>query len=390
MTASVSASDRGGAPGAPLPIDIRGMAAISCFGGDRQAQVIAVREGRTGLRLANPDPWGVPTGPIPDGDDSPRRSLTLTEQLADALIADARMSRAEAAECAVFGGTTTGSGATEEEQLVRSTEPWGGPGRLTARLAAAIGAKGPASTYTTACTSSAIGLLMAVRMIRQGLVPRAVVFGLDLLMKITVVGFKQLQLYSTTACRPFDRDRDGLQIGEAVVGMVLEGRRGPRTARFEVLDGAVVHDPGHIAAGSSDGVVAAKVMNDAIRRSGLEPGEIRSIKAHGTGTGLNDLSELRGLSGSFGDRVPPFASLKGFFGHTLGASSILETVIWVWCLEQGFLPASCGFQNRLEESPLVPITRPIETHGRPGVDLYNSFGFGGTSVSYLVADRGAR
>ncbi len=373
----------------PLPIDIRGMAAISCFGADRQAQVIAVREGRTGLRLATPDPWGVPTGPIPDGDDSPRRALTLTERLAESLIADARLSKAEARECAVFGGTTTGSARSEEEQLVRSTEPWGGPGRLTARLAQVMGAQGPASTYTTACTSSAVGLLTAVRAIRQGLVPRAVVFGLDLLMKITVVGFEQLQLYSKTACRPFDRDRDGLQIGEAAVGIVLEGRRGPRTSRFEVLDGAIVHDPGHIAAGSTDGVVAAGVMGEAMRRSGIRPEELRSIKAHGTGTGSNDLSELRGLSLAFPNGVPPFASLKGFFGHTLGASSALETVIWLCCMEAGFLPASCGFRNGLEESPLVPITRPIETKGRPGVDLFNSFGFGGTSVSYLVADRGA-
>jgi 3-oxoacyl-(acyl-carrier-protein) synthase len=375
-----------------LPIQIRGMAAISCFGADRRTQVVGVREGRTGLGRMNGQvsaSWNVPTAVIPDSDTSDRRHLNLTEKLVDALVEDARMSAAERRECGVFAGTTTDGSATEEMQLVKSTHPWGGPGRVATRLAQVLGARGPASTYTTACTSSALALLMAVRMIREGRIQRAVVFGLDLLMKVSVVGFQQLQLYSKTVCRPFDKERNGLQIGEAVAGLILEGRKGDRPARFEVLDGAIAHDPGHIAAGSTDGLVAAGVMDLAMKRAGVRPSDIRSVKAHGTGTESNDLSEMRGLIATFSGKPPPFASLKGMFGHTLGAASVLETVMWLWCLEEGFLPASCGFRTAAEEGAPIPITRPIETHGQPGVHLLNSFGFGGTSVSYVVSDRGA-
>jgi 3-oxoacyl-(acyl-carrier-protein) synthase len=179
-----------------------------------------------------------------------------------------------------------------------------------------------------------------------------------------------------------------LQVGEAVAALVLEGRRGDRRGRFEILDGVVAHDPGHIAAGSTDGVVACRVMTDAIKRSGVRPEQVTAIKAHGTGTESNDLSEIRGLNAAFPNGLPPFASLKGMFGHTLGASSALETVMWLWSLEEGFIPSSCGFQNAAPGMP-TPLTQPEETHGKPGIHLINSFGFGGTAVSFLISDRGA-
>lgn len=358
-----------------------------------------MREGRVGLRpLGTTSPLHeeeLVAAIIPDEDRSERRPITLTERLVDRLILEAGLTESERRACAVFVGTTTGFAASEEIAYFREKargRSWkllcGGPGQLAAFVARRLGSRAPLFTYTTACTSTAVGLLMALQMIRAGQIERALVFGLDVLMKISVEGFRYLQLYSESGCRPFDKARDGLQLGEAAAGLLLEPRR-ERGRRFELLEGALRHDPSHIAAGSSDGSTAATVIREALQRSGIAPNEITAIKAHGTGTPTNDLSEMRGMQTVFDAAVPPFVSLKGAFGHTLGASSALETAVWLWCLEQGFVPASAGFATPDPEAPLAPLTRPLETRGRPGAHLFNSFGFGGTSVSYVIRDHGA-
>jgi 3-oxoacyl-(acyl-carrier-protein) synthase len=379
-------------------VDVRAAAAFSCFGTARAAQVEALREGRTGLgplgeSYSYGGLWGAP---IP-GERTDRRPVDLTEQMADLIVERAGLTERERRGLAIFVGTTTGFSAAEEvayyrEKALGRDWKWqlscGGPGRLGDYLARRLGSRAPIFTYTTACTSTAVGLLMAARMIRAGQVERALVFGLDLLMKISVDGFRFLQIYSETRCRPFDRRRDGLQLGEAVGALLLEPR-GERGSRFELLDGAMAHDPSHIAAGSNDGRTASALMKEALSRSCVAPGEVTAIKAHGTGTPINDVSELRALNSLFDGRPPPFVSLKGALGHTLGASAAMETANWLACLEAGFVPPSCGFEQPSDEVPFTPLARPLPTEGRPGRYLFNSFGFGGTSVCYVVADHGA-
>ena len=379
-------------------VDIRAVAALSCFGGERAAHVAAMREGRTGIaRIPASEFGGVSAAVIPGDDTSPQRPFTLSDQIAIQLIEAAGLTVGDRKELGVFCGTTTGVAASEEQAFFQQgalavNKAWtllcGGPGRCTASFAQRLGAEGPMFTYTTACTSTAVALIMAVHAIRQGTVKRAVVFGLDVMMRISVEGFRLLKLYSPTVCRPFDKDRDGLQMGEAVAGLVLEAREGERRHRFEVLDGVIAHDPGHIAAGSATGTTAAFVMQQSLERAGLKPSDVTAIKAHGTGTKVNDMGELLGLERVFGSAVPPFASLKGAFGHTLGASTALELIVWLWCLEAGFVPPSIGFTNPSPGST-VPLSKPLMTHGKPGIHLLNSFGFGGTSASFLVEDHGA-
>jgi 3-oxoacyl-(acyl-carrier-protein) synthase len=130
-------------------------------------------------------------------------------------------------------------------------------------------------------------------------------------------------------------------------------------------------------------------MGEALRLSGVERTDLTAVKGHGTGTVTNDRSELRGLQKVFGGAVPPFSSLKGLLGHTLGSCSALETVLWAWCLEEGFVPASLGFAAPEADVPLQPLRTALRTDGRPGFHLFSAFGFGGTSVSYVLADRGS-
>lgn len=380
------------------PIRIRGCAAWSASGLGAQPHVETLRHAR---RVVAPLPDALRLGDVTAGaiagahEAGDQRPNKLSSTVLDALVADARLTPAELAETAIFVGTTTGVAASEEIAYLRDRTlgaTWkaqflaGGPGRLAAFAAETVGAKGPCFTYTTACTATAVGVVMATRMMRQGRVKRAIVLGVDVLMRMTLEGFRLLQLRSVQGCRPFDRDRDGLDVGEAVAAVLLE----PGEGRFQVLDGAIRHDQGHMAAGSTDGKTAAAVMGDALFRSGVTAQQVTAIKAHGTGTPTNDLTELRGLKLVFGERLPLFTSLKSTFGHTLGASTALELAAWLWCVEAGFLPGTHGFRTPEPENGFVPIMEPRAIDGGPRVDLFNSFGFGGTSVSFAVQDRGAR
>lgn len=373
------------------PIAIRARSAISCFGDTPQSHVEALRAGRSGLKPMDPvRGLGAHRAATTEAgmDASDQRPFALVGNAVRAL----GLSKQELAESAIFAGTTTGIAASEEIAYLRDKAaglPWraaflcGGPGRLSAYCTHAFGIKGPAFTYTTACTSTAVGVVMAARMLRQGRIKRAIVVGLDLMMKMSLEGFRLLQLYSDTECRPFDARRDGLNLGEACAALVLE----PGEAKVMLLDGAIHHDPGHIAAGSTDGVTAAAVMADALARSEVKPSQVTAVKAHGTGTPTNDLTELNALSVAFGGKPPPFSSLKSTFGHTLGASAALELVSWTWCAEEGFIPGTHGFQQKTAESPHVPQIEPTAIGNQGSVHLFNAFGFGGTSVSFLAEVR---
>jgi 3-oxoacyl-(acyl-carrier-protein) synthase len=386
-----------------LRVEIRGFTGISCLGADRKTQVAAAQSGRTGLTASVPESLvagpGVIAGWVDRYCDDPMGIYKLSDRVLEQLEASCPLTAAERAETGVFVGTTTGQTPIEELPAIakiRAGLPWkseflsGGPGPIASHVARRFGSRGPLCTFTTACTSTGVALMMALRALRLGRVPRALVFGVDLVMKNSIEGFRLLQLYSEKACRPFDKDRDGLNFGEAGVAMVLEPAGETPRSRFELLDGAIAHDPSHIAAGSSGGKTAAAVMRQALERSRVAPRELVAVKAHGTGTPTNDLSELRGMVAAFDGAPPPFLSWKGFIGHTVGSSAAMEQVLSMWCLEEGFLPASAGFASPTEEVSLAPLTAPLSTGGRPGAYLFNAFGFGGTAVSYVVADRGAR
>ena len=385
-----------------MRVEIRGFTAISALGHDRNTQVAAARAGAPGLAPSRPDCLvanpGTIAGWVERFCDDPQGVFALSDRVLDQLARDCPLTAQERAETAVYFGTTTGN--TPQDELpaiakIKQGQRWrsqflcGGPGPVASHVAHRFGSRGPLFTFTTACTSTGVALMMALRAIRLGHVKRALVFGVDLVTKTSVEGFRLLQIYSDKPCRPFDRDRDGLNLGEGCAALVLEAAGDTPRNRFEILDGAIANDPSHIAAGSNDGKTAAGVMREAIRRAGINPGELVAIKAHGTGTPINDLSELRGMMAAFSGAPPPFFSWKGFLGHTVGTSAAIEQVLTLWCLEEGFLPAGPGFSTPTPEVPLSPLMRPLETNGKPGLYLFNAFGFGGSAVSYVVADRGA-
>jgi 3-oxoacyl-(acyl-carrier-protein) synthase len=216
--------------------------------------------------------------------------------------------------------------------------------------------------------------------LRAGTCQRAVVVGFDLLASMTVYGFRSLLLCDKAPSRPFDRTRAGLQLGEGCGVVVVEAGEGP----FHLLGSDNRIDLTNLTASSTDGSTVEGVIRGALSRSGVEPGEVVTIKAHGTGTVDNDLAEGRGIARVFGASPPAFASLKGALGHTLGAAGALEVALWLGALSAGFVPGSVGFAEADPDIGVTPTVAPLPAPR--GVHLFNAFGFGGSCVAFAVRD----
>lgn len=289
----------------------------------------------------------------------------------------------------VFVGTTGGFFVEAEVELfvARQTDPGATPwfgrrgvGEVAEEIALQLGVRGPIATFSMACTSSAAAVLAAAAHLRSGTCDRAVVVGFDLLASMTLYGFRSLMLCDPAPCRPFDRSRAGLQLGEGCGVVVIERGAGD----FEFLGGENRVDLSSMTASSTDGSTVETVIRGALSASGVSESDVVSIKAHGTGTVDNDLSEGRGIARVFGDSPPPFASLKGALGHSLGAAGALELVLWLATLRAGFLPGSIGFADRDAEIGVSPIVGNLSAPR--GVHLFHAFGFGGSCIAFTVRD----
>lgn len=264
-----------------------------------------------------------------------------------------------------------------------STHPCGDS---TDKIAAFLGLEGYRTTLSTACSSSANAIIHAARLISQGRVERALVGGVDALSKFTLNGFNSLMILDKEDCRPFDRSRKGLNLGEGAGFLLLESDRVvAEEKKICRLSGyANANDAHHQTASSPDGQGAYDAMSRALEMSGLKAGEIDYINAHGTGTENNDASEGTALLRVFGEDLPPFSSTKGFTGHTLGAAAGLEAVFSALAIREGIIYSSPGFREPMEApavSPVTEVQKGCELHHV----LSNSFGFGGNNSTLIFS-----
>lgn len=266
-----------------------------------------------------------------------------------------------------------------------STHPCGDS---TDKIADFLKMDGYRTTLSTACSSAANAIIHAARLIKHGLADRVLVGGVDALSKFTLNGFNSLMILDRDECRPFDRNRKGLNLGEGAGFLVLESDRilAPDDKRkiCRLSGYANTNDAFHQTASSPDGQGAFDAMKNAMALGGLKPGDINYINAHGTGTENNDASEGAALVRVFGENLPPFSSTKSFTGHTLGAAAGIEAVFSALAIQQGMLFPGLGF----EEPMLSPSISPVPSFKR-GVDLAhvlsNSFGFGGNNSTLIFS-----
>jgi len=236
---------------------------------------------------------------------------------------------------------------------------------------------GEAFNINTACTSSANALLLAQRMLHLGLIEHALVIGIELFNETTLHGFASLQLLASEQLAPFDKNRDGLLLGEGCAAVVL-GREQSGDEPFRLAGGGANFDPHSITAAAEDGRSIAACLRSALYSAGVDACEIRGIKAQGSGSHTNDLAESRGLHWVFGPELPPVTAIKPYIGHTLGACGVLELVLFCQQLAQGVMPPTLNFSTPDPELSIAPIT--AEQPADPGSYLLNFFGFGGNNT----------
>lgn len=244
------------------------------------------------------------------------------------------------------------------------------------------------NTVSTACSSATNAIALGARLIQAKLLDRVVVGGSDALCAFTIQGFNALHLLDKTRTRPFDRSRNGLNLGEAAAYLVLESKKSLKwtkkhaVAQLSAWSNAC--DAYHQTASSPDGKGATIAMKNALEMSGLAPSEIDYINAHGTGTPNNDLTESMALKSVFGSKIPPFSSTKAYTGHTLGASGALEAIFSIFALRESCLFPNLHFQQPLEETNLVPIQQLKSDISIKHV-LSNAFGFGGNCSTLIFS-----
>ena len=261
-------------------------------------------------------------------------------------------------------------------------------GACTEQIADYFGCFQMVSTIVTACSSSANTIMMGAELIKSGRADIVVAGGTECLSRYHVNGFNTLMILDKLNCRPFDRDRSGINLGEGAGYLVLESAvsaecRG-RKPIGKVSGYCNVCDAYHPTASSPDGLGPYLAMKGALEDAGLRREDIDYINAHGTGTPNNDLTEGLAAMKLFGDAMPPLSSIKAYTGHTTSAAGSFEAVVSLLALEHNFLPVNLNFQNTIEEHNFAPVTNPTPSRPLKHV-LSNSFGFGGNDSSIVFS-----
>ncbi|MCX8157400.1 MAG: beta-ketoacyl-[acyl-carrier-protein] synthase family protein [Verrucomicrobiae bacterium] len=302
----------------------------------------------------------------------------------------------------VLGTTSAGMGRGEEYFRHALTHPrnfraQAGRGlhyqaqRQALNVQRALGFHGPTIFIANACASGANAIGHAFDLIRWGLAERVFAGGYDALSQLVFCGFDSLQSLSLTQCRPFDRRRDGLALGEGAAVLALESEMHARQRGGEILGeiagyGAAT-DIHHLTQPHPQGEAALQAMQEATAMAGLRPEQVSYINAHGTGTPLNDSAEAAAIQrwAASQQAIPPVSSTKGVIGHLLGGAGAVEAVVCLMALREQWLPPNAGW-----EVPDPACALPIVNQPQEAVLEYalsNSFGFGGANATLILRRR---
>lgn len=231
-------------------------------------------------------------------------------------------------------------------------------------------------SVNTACTSSINAVLEARNLINSGVFDYAIVVGVEVFSQMMSSGFSSMKLLSLESQKPFDVNRDGLVLGEAIAAVLVGRDESPWSLR----GGYSNCNSLNITSVSPSGEEYAEVMNLAMRYSGVNSSEITALKAHATSTPTNDMSEINAISKVFDSNIV-FTALKPYTGHTLGACGVLELAIFMAAIDGGFIPKTINHSESIIKEYL-----PIQEHKKcdEGVFMLNYFGFGGNNTSVII------
>ncbi|WP_297829791.1 beta-ketoacyl synthase N-terminal-like domain-containing protein [uncultured Rikenella sp.] len=256
-------------------------------------------------------------------------------------------------------------------------------GHTARQIARYFQAARPPIVISNACISGLSALIVGQRLLHAGECDHAIVVGIDLLSEFITEGFRSFQSLSDRPCRPYDADRDGLTLGEACGALLLTtDRQRALEPAVALPGGAVTNDANHISGPSRTGDGLYHAIRLALEQADTEPRQVGTVNTHGTATLYNDEMESKALRWARLDHTPA-NSLKGYFGHTLGASGIVESILCAEELRRRIVYGTQGFSTlgvpcAIEVSP---DHRPLE---HPCC-VKTASGFGGCNAAIVLA-----
>ncbi len=261
-------------------------------------------------------------------------------------------------------------------------------GVSTNDIAKHLGITDYVTTISTACSSSANAIMLGARLIKNDILDRVVVGGVDPLSKFTLNGFNTLMILDKEWCKPFDENRKGLNLGEGAAYLILESEKTVRQKNKKTLARLLgygnANDAYHQTASSPEGYGALLAMQKAFQVAGISPQSIDYINAHGTGTPNNDSSEGLAMQTLFNNNVPKFSSTKAFTGHTLAASAAIEAVISILAIQNKLIFPCLNRSTQMSDLTISPVDN-LESNVTVNYVLSNSFGFGGNCSSLIFS-----
>lgn len=378
-----------------------------CSVGDSAAAVKqSLLEQRTDMTLSNdygvaqPLPLGLYKGDLPVIPLADHKWQSRNNQFALAALGqiqsnvDTAIKRYGADRVGVIIGTST-SGIAESEADIRHWVQQGvAPddydygvqemGATADFIASVLALNGPVYGISTACSSGAKALASARRLIQSGICDAVIAGGVDTLCQLTVQGFSSLEAVSDSACNPFSKNRNGINIGEgAALFLVTAEKTG-----VELLGVGESSDAHHISAPEPSGSGAKACMSAALQDGNISAEQVDYVNLHGTATPLNDQMESLAMAEVFGSQTW-CSSTKPFTGHTLGAAGAVEAAICWLTLNHGATDGWLPIQLwDGEQDPELPILKLVEADARLekplNYALSNSFAFGGNNISLLL------
>ena len=382
---------------------VTGMGAVSPFGVGVKAFWSGLSTGTCAIRpltLVETEGFRCRIGAeVPDvvpGSARRSRGDRLALVAAREALEDAGLGRAECSGAALVVGAV-GGGMLEAQGAHWSGEGRDGvagraairamlPSSHAAVLGSRLGLDGPRETVVTACSSGAVALALAADLVADGVVTAAVAGGVDAFTRICFQGFNALKLLDPGPCRPFDRERRGMSIGEGAAFVVLEDADAARArgARVwaELAGHGMTTDAYHVTSPEPSGDGMVRSMRAALARSRAAPRDVGYVNAHGTGTIQNDRVEASALRQVFGEGGVLVSSIKSMIGHTMAAAGSLEAVATILALTHELMPPTATLVTVDPEVAFDCVPGSARA-ASVGAALSNSFGFGGQNVSLL-------
>lgn len=404
---------------APIPVLVTGLGCVTALGSRVEETWTAILEGRSargpltaieveGCRVTEGAQARLPE--IPHLSKKRLSRLSRASRLAIPAAGEALASSgllAEDGRCRIprleISVATTACGMELGEDFLRSIlsgRPGRRPGMVAhyqaqeqvAEIQSAYGFQGPAMIVANACAAGANAIGHAADLIRSGMAEIVLAGGYDALCELVFAGFDSLQTLAPEACRPFDRNRSGLMLGEGAAFLVLESGEHARRRGARILGSVAGYgqttDRLHLTQPAQDGSALAGAIKQALDSAGIQPSRVGYINAHGTGTRFNDGAEATAFLGIFGGADVRISSTKAALGHTLGAAGAIEAVLCLMALGTGDLPPQINVTDP-EPSVAPLLAQPGERRQLDAV-LSVNLGFGGSNAALILTPAGNR